>query len=84
MTLQRTLGTLVLIAGGSLPVTFVFTYSLMPLWRILERDFGIESVGHSGPARWCFGVVYTTAVLVGLALLWRRVRMDRAAGPASP
>jgi hypothetical protein len=84
MTTPRILGTLVLVAGGALPITFVFTYSLMPLWRILERDFGIESVGHSGPASWCFGVVYTLALLVGLALLWRRIRMDRAARPAPP
>jgi hypothetical protein len=84
MTPQRILGTLVLIAAGSLPITFVFAYALMPLWRILERDFGIESVGHSGPAGWCFGFVYALAALAGLALLWRRLRIDRAGRPAPP
>ena len=36
------------------PVSFVFTFLLTPLWSWMEATYGIESIGHSGPADWCF------------------------------
>lgn len=52
-------------------VAFWVTIFLVPLWRWIERDFGIEAIGHSGPAEWCFYLVF--AILAGPALyvLWR-------------
>ena len=48
------------------PVTFFATIALLPLWSEIERRYGIESVGHSGPADWCFWVVFV--IYVGVAL----------------
>ena len=50
----------------SVPMSVLLTLLLMPLWRWLEERFGIESVGHSGPAEWCFGVTFIAcAVALG-------------------
>ena len=48
------------------PVTFFATIALLPLWSEIERRYGIESVGHSGPADWCFWVVFV--IYLGVAL----------------
>jgi hypothetical protein len=50
-----------------LPVSFVVTIFLFPLWSAIEERWGIESVGHSGPATWCFVGVY--ALLTAGALI---------------
>ena len=41
-----------------LPVAFIVTILLSPLWSWIEATYGIESIGHSGPSDWCFYVVY--------------------------
>ena len=48
-----------------MPVAFIGTFLLSPLWSWIEKTYGIESIGHSGPSDWCFYVVY--GVLVVLA-----------------
>jgi hypothetical protein len=48
----------VLLALVAVPASIISTVALFPLWGFLERRFGIESVGHSGPAEWCFVTVY--------------------------
>jgi hypothetical protein len=66
------LGVLIL----SLPVAVLVTLWLTPLWTWIEATYRIESIGHSGPADWCFEAVY--AILGGLAelacylMFWRR------------
>ena len=40
------------------PVAFVATIWLLPLWSWIEANFSIESIGHSGPAGWCYLAVY--------------------------
>jgi hypothetical protein len=42
----------------AVPVSIVTTILLLPLWRWLEAATGIESVGHSGPAPWCYAAVF--------------------------
>ncbi|HYC33444.1 MAG TPA: hypothetical protein VEB59_14245 [Gemmatimonadales bacterium] len=37
-----------------IPLAAVLTLALLPLWSWLEATRGIESVGHSGPAAWCY------------------------------
>jgi hypothetical protein len=63
--------TLVIVVIG-IPVTFAATFALMPVWSTIEAKYGIESVGHSGPSDWCFGLVFgvylCVAAMVGLAL----------------
>jgi hypothetical protein len=58
--------TVIGIVALSLPVTFVLTMMLMPLWSAIERRWGIESVGHSGPAVWCFWVVFACVTTLSL------------------
>jgi hypothetical protein len=69
-----------LLAG--VPLAGSTTLLLLPLWRWVEGRLAIEAVGHSGPADWCFEVVY--AVWLGLgAILWfrRRSRGPQAGAP---
>jgi hypothetical protein len=55
-----------------LPVAFVLTMMLVPVWSAIESRWGIESVGHSGPAAWCYGVVFAGVAAISLgAYLWR-------------
>jgi len=54
------------------PAAFVVTLLLLPLWGMIEARFGIEAVGHSGPADWCFWLVYAVLISVGLAFLFLR------------
>jgi hypothetical protein len=55
----------------SLPLGVLLTLLLLPLWRWLEDAAGIEAIGHSGPAAWCYGAAITACVVLGLALVWR-------------
>mgnify|MGYP003345110767 CR=1 FL=1 len=61
------------------PVTlflaFWVTILLVPLWRWIEADFGIEAIGHSGPAEWCFYLVFAILLAPALYLLWRACRV---------
>ena len=56
----------------ALPVAFVVTFLLGPFWDWFERVSGIESLGHSGPADWCFVAIYSG--LVSVFVIWRRFR----------
>ena len=62
-----------------LPVAFVLTMMLAPLWSTIERRWGIEALGHSGPATWCFAAVFVCVAIVSLAVYLRRL-----ARPAAP
>lgn len=57
------------------PVAFAVTIGLLPLWSWIEAKFAIESVGHSGPAGWCYLAVYIFilggAVIILLAFMRR-------------
>lgn len=55
----------VMLALVSLPMGAILTLALLPFWRWLEASYAIESVGHSGPAEWC----YLTGTLVCLLML---------------
>ena len=53
----------------SVPVGLIITFLLIPFWGWLEKRFGIESIGHSGPAGWCYIASFILAVTV-LGWLW--------------
>ena len=55
---MKNLATILLILVLSLPFSFIITIVLFPFWSWIEANSGIESVGHSGPAEWCFYLVY--------------------------
>ena len=63
----------------NLPVAFVLTMMLAPFWSTIERRWGIESLGHSGPAPWCYSVVYPCAVALSIG-----VYLHRLGSPAAP
>jgi hypothetical protein len=61
----------------AIPVAAVATFLLMPFWSWFEAKTGIESIDHSGPAEWCFVLVYFFIALTSLfACLWMRSRSD--------
>ena len=55
---QRSVNKHLLVGLGFLlvsgPLGVVVTLALLPMWRWLEERYAIESVGHSGPAAWCY------------------------------
>ena len=59
---------------GALFLAFWATILLVPLWRWVEADFGIEAIGHSGPAEWCYWLVFAVLLAPALYLLWRACR----------
>lgn len=67
---------LLLLGLAALPVSFLVTFLLFPFWGWLEASTGIESVGHSGPADWCFVAVFGVTVTVGGVawFIWQRKR----------
>ncbi len=58
----------------SLPACLIVTFLLFPFWSWLEATFQVESVGHSGPADWCFFAVYLLFVGVSFYGYWRLTR----------
>jgi hypothetical protein len=57
----------------SVPAAPILAFLLVPLWRWLEEETGIESLGHSGPADWCFVAIYLLLVAAGFTG-WLRYR----------
>ena len=74
---MKTLIVVVLLGLAAVPVAAIATMLLYPLWSWIEATYGIESIGHSGPADWCFMLIYGLLLAVLLLFLWRRWRRDR-------
>jgi len=60
------------------PVAVVLTVLLQPAWDWFESATGIESLGHSGPAEWCYLVMYLALLGLAAALLAARRRATGA------
>jgi len=57
-----------------LPLAVLLTLMLLPVWSWIGVNFAIPAVGPSGPAPWCFILVYAlmAAVCLGVIVLrWR-------------
>jgi hypothetical protein len=80
---MRTGRKIMLLSGLTLflvaPLSILITILLVPLWRWLEAATGIESIGHSGPALWCYGVVFAASSALGAGSIIREARRPRAA-----
>lgn len=48
----------------SVPLSIFITLLLFSFWSWLESSTGIESLGHSGPAEWCFVVTFLILVSI--------------------
>lgn len=57
----------------SAPIAIVATIGLIPLWSRIESTFQIESIGHSGPAEWCYLLSYII-ILTCAFFIWRAIR----------
>ena len=64
----------------ALPVSVVTTFLLSPFWSWLEASTGIESIGHSGPADWCYLAVLLFILGVAVLAMWLRRRAHGAQG----
>ena len=67
----------------SAPIAIFVTIALIPLWSWIESTFKIESIGHSGPALWCYWVGYII-ILTGLSLVWWVIRSRTGKSPDPP
>lgn len=67
----RALLTLLAICLVSVPLGAVATILLLPFWSWFEATTGIESVGHSGPAGWCYFAVFVIFVAVAAVVSMR-------------
>ena len=68
--MKRALTIIFSIALAFLATGFI-TILCAPLWTAFERATGIESVGHSGPATWCYAFTFALLV-VGILLFTLR------------
>ena len=59
----------VLIAVVSMPLAMVVTLLTFPFWRWFEETTGIEAYGHSGPAEWCYLLLYGLFVVI-FSVFW--------------
>ena len=57
----------------SAPIAIAVTIALVPLWSWIESMFEIESIGHSGPAEWCYLASYVT-ILTCASMVWWAIR----------
>ena len=55
---------------ASVPLTIL----CFPLWSWFESRTGIEAVGHSGPAGWCYATTFAVVLVVALMTLLARRR----------
>jgi hypothetical protein len=65
---------LFLVVVIAVPASVLITVLLFPLWTFLEAVTGIEAVGHSGPAEWCYVAVFVAVAAAGLVLAGLRLR----------
>jgi hypothetical protein len=73
---MRNFFTAVALSVAALPIALLATFLLSPVWGWFEAKTGIESLGHSGPATWCFGAVYLVLLVAGFGI-WRAFRAPR-------
>lgn len=73
---MRTFLAFILLAIVSAPVAIITTILTLPLWRWIESTFTIESVGHSGPAGWCYITSYII-ILLCLYLIRHQIQPDK-------
>jgi hypothetical protein len=72
--MRRHIGAVFAILLASAPASILLTLLLLPFWRRLEQSQGIESVGHSGPAEWCYAAVFVVCVALLGSLYALRAR----------
>jgi hypothetical protein len=69
----RIAGIAIAIGLVAAPMAIVMTIAGLPLWSWVEAAFAIESVGHSGPAGWCYLTSYVL-ILACAGFIWWTIR----------
>ena len=73
-----------IVALIAVPVSAMITILLSPLWNWFEAKYRVESVGHSGPADWCYMVVYLSVLFIAVVVCFLlRKKPNKAPGPAA-
>jgi hypothetical protein len=62
---------------GAIPASQITTPLLTPVWRYAEERLGVEAIGPSGPADWCFIVMYVLCLVACGAFWWTLLRAGR-------
>jgi len=62
-------GATILIIVVCAPLAILLTIFTTSFWLWIENTFKIESIGHSGPAEWCYIAVYLILVTICI-LVW--------------
>ena len=58
-----------------LPLAVLLTLMLLPVWPRIGTALGVAAVGPSGPAAWCFVLVYVLLAAIGAAIMLLRWRL---------
>ena len=72
----------VLVGGVAGVLALISAFVLTPLWSWIEWRTGIESIGHSGPAPWCFAILFGSYLGLAAIIAWityRRRHRNRVA-----
>ncbi len=64
----------VIIGVSCIPLALMATLFLAPFWKWLEVVVGVESIGHSGPAEWCYFAIYGILLFSIFMVLRRKKR----------
>ena len=75
---MRTILLSVLAMVVTAPISIIVTAMLFPFWSWLESSSGIESVGHSGPADWCYLFMFVLLLAILGATLVLQIRSSRS------
>ena len=76
--------TVVVIVLITAPLSVVTTIILFPFWSWFESATRIESVGHSGPADWCYAVIFLLTTGGAMLLVWMVYRSRRSDADGIP
>lgn len=69
----RNAGIAIAICLVTAPIAIAMTIAGLPLWSWVESTLAIESVGHSGPAGWCYLTSYML-ILACAGFIWWTIR----------
>lgn len=63
----------------AVPLSILITILLSPFWSWFEASTGIESLGHSGPAEWCYLVIFLlfVAAVATTFLIYQRGKIRK-------
>ena len=56
-----------------IPLAIIITIFTSSFWLWVEQYFEIEAYGHSGPAEWCYIILYGFIVAI-FTYVWSRIK----------